>query len=901
MPHSLKPAVGETPLTLTVNARLARWLLLEQDELRRNAGENAWETPQILPFSSWLRNIWLESWPTQFLLSPLQSEKIWEEIITRDSTHLDILHLQGVAVNTSQAFSLTHEYRLPQDQKLYEQTDEARAFLRWARQYQNRLSTLKAMDPCMLMDAVKYSMQEGNIPLPHSLRLMGFEEQNPQLKNFLNFLQEKGTQVEFLSPVPASEILVEKLEDKNSSIIVREYEHRQGEAEACARWVRSIFKPGKRIGIVVPELEKYRALLKRELVAELVPESIFNLGDQDLPFNISLASPLSQEPMIKLALDLLTIKSSTVPVSTFLSIIQSPIFGFEFPPSREISDLERELKRKRLLTIPLERFNSSFANIPQVNQMVEGLRSWVSINKKLMPGKWAEELSQFLKNIRWPGTMVNTIEHNKHSILSKRYQAFEAWKDCLNQLCSLNQILGPVSRLEALNHLTHIARKKAFQTKTPEHTIQIIGLLESSGMKFDHLWVMGCQSEALPTHPEPNPFIPYEIRNKYSIPRCNPQRELKFAEQSLNRLLMASPEIVFSFPLHEGDMDLEISPLLKPFKKEVDPLYPSSRIKDQVRALNLLTKFTEPTFLPATDTERNQYEELGLSSGYGLIKDQVDCPFRSFARHRLNSTHFPSPEIDFDNMDRGNLIHKALELFWIKTSRHKNLAILHQENKLENRIKQCVQEALELCSERTKGQTQFNKLEIERNVRVINEWLVSVELKRPEFEVLHNEEGMSIDLSGLKLRLRIDRIDDIPGKGLLLIDYKTGKEARPIEWFAEKIRAPQLPLYSIAKIPAGLAYAHLAIGKPEFKGTTLPGLSLGDFRNQDFHKVTGYSEWGELLDYWKSNLNNVATEFLQGNNQVSPINKGEPCRHCEFSSLCRIQEIGILQDMEDSQ
>ncbi len=161
------------PLTLTVNARLARWLLLEQDDLRKKAGGSAWETSQILSLSSWLRNVWLESWPKQYLLSPLQSEKIWEEIIARDSTHLDILHLQGVAVSTSQAFSLIYEYRLPLNQKLYDQTVESRAFLRWTKQYQSRLVTLKALDPCMLMDAVKNSIQDGNIPLPHSLRLKG--------------------------------------------------------------------------------------------------------------------------------------------------------------------------------------------------------------------------------------------------------------------------------------------------------------------------------------------------------------------------------------------------------------------------------------------------------------------------------------------------------------------------------------------------------------------------------------------------------------------------------------------------------------------------------------------------------------------------------------------------------
>ena len=887
MTNPLSPATVEIPLTLTVNARLARWLLLEHDEQKKKAGKKAWQTPPILPLSSWLKNVWLKSWPEKYLLSELQCEKIWEEIINQDSARLDLLHLQGVASQTSKAFSLLHEYRLPRDAKLYEQTDEAKAFLRWTGKYESRLSSLGALDPCMLMDAVRNSMQDERIPLPPSLRVMGFEEQSPQLKYFLGFLQEKGTRVDFLSPVPDPETLTQRMERLNDeNVNVGEYENRQGEAQACACWVRSIFQPGKRVGIVVPELEKYRTLLKRELTAELVPETIFNLNDQDLPFNISLAPPLSQEPMIKLALDLLNVKTSTVPVSTFLSIIQSPFFGFAFPPTSEISNLERNLRKKRVLSIPLERFQLIYGSIPQVNQLAEGLISWVQNNRKLMPGKWAEELPEFLKTTGWPGK--SAPGNDKQSILSKRHQTFEAWKDCLNQLCSLNQILGPIPRLEALNHLTHITRNKLFQTKTPEHSIQVIGLLESSGMQFDHLWVMGCQSEALPAHPEPNPFIPYEIRNKYSIPRSNPQRELKFTEQSLTRLLMAAPDVHFSYPLHEGDMDLEMSPLLKRFPQDKKTPYLSNRIKDQVRAMNQLEKFTEPAFLQVTDSEKNQYGTQGISSGYALLKDQVDCPFRAFARHRLNSQRTPVAEIDFDNLDRGNLIHKALELFWDKTRNRKNLSNL-SHGILEKRIEECVQEALKLCSQRTTGQTQFNKLEIERNVRLIHDWLLNIERERPDFQVLHNEEDVSINLCGIKLSLRIDRIDEIPGKGLLLIDYKTGREAKPAEWFAEKIRAPQLPLYATAQPPVGLAYGHLTLGKPEFKGTA--DLPLGKLKNYDFAKDTGCSTWKELLSYWKNNLNRVADEFLQGNNQVLPVNKGEPCLHCEFNSLCRIQEI----------
>ena len=241
-----------TPITLTVNSRLARWLLLEHDEKKKQAGEKAWETPQILSLSAWMRNLWLESWPTQYLLSPLQCEKIWEKIIIQDASRLDLLHIQGVASQASEAFALIHEYRLPQSPKFYELTDEAKTFIRWTRKYKHRLTSLGALDPCMLMDAVKSSMQDGEIEIPPSLCIMGFEEQSPQMKFFLDFLLDKGTDIDFISPVPTPETLKEKLNEQTA--YVREHENRQGEAEACARWIRSIFQPGKRIGIVVPEL-----------------------------------------------------------------------------------------------------------------------------------------------------------------------------------------------------------------------------------------------------------------------------------------------------------------------------------------------------------------------------------------------------------------------------------------------------------------------------------------------------------------------------------------------------------------------------------------------------------------------------------------------------------------------
>jgi len=174
-----------------------------------------------------------------------------------------------------------------------------------------------------------------------------------------------------------------------------------------------------------------------------------------------------------------------------------------------------------------------------------------------MPGEWGAEFSRFLNSLGWPKT--------DQSLTSKEYQIYESWKECLDNLASLDSILGNLSLRQATETLTDIVQEHSFQVKTNDSPIQAVGLLESSGMEFDHLWVMGCHAEILPSLPSPNPFLPVEIRKRYNLPHATAQRELEFAENSLRRLIASSENIVFSFPTMDKNTELKISPLLLSF------------------------------------------------------------------------------------------------------------------------------------------------------------------------------------------------------------------------------------------------------------------------------------------------------------------------------------------------
>ena len=250
-------------LTLTVNPRLARWLLFHHGRQQAQAGLKVWEKPAIHSIDEWLRQAWLQSWPDQYVLSELQSRHLWQKIIREDpdTSTLNLLHMQGAASHASQAYQLIRKYRLPDDPTQFNNyTEETQTFRRWMTLYQKQLKEWGALDPSELLDAVIEALSKGKIPLPGRIALYGFDEITPQLQDWLNLLQSKNIPVEFkpLEPAPVASDRLQKLITEKKPT-VQKYEDANEEVIQCARWIRSVYKDGETIGVVVPKLEDYRA------------------------------------------------------------------------------------------------------------------------------------------------------------------------------------------------------------------------------------------------------------------------------------------------------------------------------------------------------------------------------------------------------------------------------------------------------------------------------------------------------------------------------------------------------------------------------------------------------------------------------------------------------------------
>ncbi len=897
-------------LTLTVSPRLARHLFFKDCEHQKHTGKKVWDTPEIFDFSSWLKSQWMESWPDSFILSEFQSQKIWEGIIEDDPECIQsrkqrgvrrqwsLLHRNAAAQSAARAYGLIKKYKLEIVPESLALTHESRLFLGWLRRYKKRLQEYGVFDPADLIDAVREGMKQRRIPLPEKILLRGFAEVTPQLETWLDFLKSKKVQVT-LAPDPRNTPLPNFDElTRNKNIQLHSFSDSREETIQCARWIRSVFKPGQSVGVVVPELTKYRQTILNELSAELVPQSAYPWTHHELPFDISLGPPLANEPLVQTALHLLSIQKSTVSLSTFLYILKSPYLSSGRNNFEARNNLEVRLQSDNFTSIYIDHIESLYERekYPELYELTSEWGRFLEDTHSHLPSAWAKTFSNFLRKLGWPH------EENR-TLTSEEVQCLQKWNECLDDMASLDSIVGKLKREQAAEELHKVAQRIPFQVKTKEASILVTDLEQSVGIKFDHLWVVGCHNDCFPAQPAPNPFLPLSLQKSKRLPHADPERELEFAEQSLCRLIKSSGNIVISFPRKSllGDKDeLKSSPLLgrlsvKETKRTAEK---SHRIKDSLLPNAQLESWKDSDRIPTNLQENRKFTIQGLSAGYTVLKNQSECPFRAFTAHRLHAEVVNLALVDFDSRERGILIHKALDLFWSDHKTSEKLKELTNENKLSHELARCVRSAMLDSGGRLFRQPRFSKLEEERSVQLLGEWMAE-ELQRPDFEVKHSEKNASITLSGLKLNLRIDRIDSNPDDSILLIDYKTG-QIKPGHWFGERIQEPQLPLYACKMKPQGIAFAGIDKGKIQWRSIVNQESYLSPLGKppKRIPEETEWPDWKKLLDYWKAKLSKLAEEFINGRLSIDPLKSGNVCRVCGYHSLCRIGENKTDEEIE---
>lgn len=927
---TLKSDIEAGALILTSNNRLATKIRQAWGQYQQQCGNSCWTQPEIHAIEQWSHEQWLcccdagsEYSAKGAIVSQAMEEILWEEVIVEDSEKPDTLLPSNFSTLARNSYSIIQRWQIPlselrvelQTALKQEQHQSSPLLYRWIEAFRKKLKQHQLITPADGISALLHTYENGN-KAPHThIITVGFDSIPPLYQALLTATALKVSQ----------HLVGSNRTDQSATTAKRiHFYDEQQELAAAAAWADEKQKenPEHRIGIVIPELARMRGQVERIFKQQLEPNH--QLPDQPrsaLPFNISAGVPLSNTPMIDSALLLLSLNRKKLPLENLCRLLNSPFWGYEqaSPDQRMRVNASGEKRLRYLAQHQLnssefryqlhlteqvfEAIDKSEDNTTAMPSLSAALEQMESLHRE-MPKKasflqWLTLFQQQLDIVNWPG---------QRSLDSIEYQQYQHWLRTLEQYLSLDQLNLNVSLNDALRQLRQLTDHCIFQAETEDAPIQILGLLESSSLRFDHLWVTGMDNHNWPPNIAPNPLLPISLQRKYDTPRSQPERELQLAQAQITGLKQSATNVIFSYSEFDAAQLRQVSTLIADLP-EVDPTtLPSPIDLASTPGVNLekvdcefgpsLTLTTETL---ATEQAEQQTQVLEqIRGGSSIFKDQATCPFNAFARHRLGAQKPPEPLLGLSSMDRGSLLHDCLEQLWQQLGCQQQLLALTDQD-----LTQLINKVVTTALQRWKKQRpdlfgpEFTKIEQQRLVALIEQWL-ALEKTRPEFKVIAFEQHTETNFAGLPLKLIIDRIDEVNIEGndhgqQIIIDYKTGS-ANTNSWLSNRPEQPQLPLYVLcSESPVAAAtFAVINVSQQQFVGFSETPNLLPNV--QPPGKRTEPESWDELLNQWQQALTELANEFKQGYAAVKLFKPTAMQYQQELEPLNRLAELSSITE-----
>ncbi len=948
---------GENPagstLVLTPNNRLSRFVHRQFDQAALSAGKKAWA-----PIACWSLQLWLtQQWQYFSFQNPEQGAKhiltkseallLWQDIIA-NSDGADALFNPSAAAETAlRAWNVLEQWQMHEGTDEWKQINEqSPAFVMWAEQFQRTCEQMHLIDENAVMrylvNAISNALKGEGLSterdsasaqhasqLPARIILLSFDAISPLFESMIDALTTAGVKVEHYS------LCVQGAECSALGIVDARHE-----LKAAAHWARDrLAENAKRqIGIVIPDLSQRRIEVESVFYDVFEPQYILPESARHAPpFNISASVALSATPPIAAALRALQCNRHSVSIDDVVALLHSPFIGKRKDLSvrallsesleAEFISLSLTLLRVRVgeylkdesETAPLQEFHDALVKFSAVIRHAE---------KKQSPSAWSANFSEQLNVLGWPG---------ERSLDTLEFQQIEHWKRALDQFAQLDHVLPSISLTKALDCLGRVVKDTAFQAKTDYSPIQILGLLEASGLVFDELWVMGLDDESWPPQIQPNPLIPLALQRQHNMPRASVERELTLAQDITSRFSRSASKVVFSYPQQSGDKHLSPSALLES--------YPRTALAE----LQIHPKLTHAEkLLNSVSLESIIDDSAGvlqrvdrIRGGAKILQDQATCPFKAFATHRLMTQAKERAMPGYSPQDRGSLVHLSLELIWKALRNSENLSAMS-----DSTLQAMVEDAIDTCfrelfsrkdkpgSKSTKEESSIENqgnmrgavltsLEKQRMVALLLRWL-DIEKSREPFDVVLNEGRQAIDVNGLPINLRFDRVDKLADGGHLILDYKTGIKSLA-SWQGDRPDDPQVPIYSVAfnhregqrknenkhestenntkNALSAVAFAQINVEELAFKGLGESSeIVKGVKAPHELKRATFAEDWEQVLKDWQHTLETLAGEFLQGKAAVDPKRGQASCQYCHLKSLCRVKSrLNPSEELEEAE
>lgn len=595
-----------------------------------------------------------------------------------------------------------------------------------------------------------------------------------------------------LADYPQQEIYNNMTKNKDITYISAPTENIQ--ARYVNSWLKENgrYKMGRNVAIVLSD-------------ESLLQSVIHSLPQEVESINITIGYPLQQTPFYSLIQQLIQLQGIGHPKQGDTYRLHYVLIALRHPYTRYISEKYTELlakldEQKRFY--PSREFLSLDGDEGLTllfRNLEEATASQDEYNRKL--------ITYLLDVLRTIGTHAKELNDPLfHESLYRTYTLLNRLQD----LIIAGDLQVDIITLERLIQQLIQTTSIPFHGE-PAEGIQVMGVLETRNLDFDHILVLSCNEGKLPKGVNDSSFIPYSLRKAYGLTTV--ENKVAIFAYYFHSMLQRAHDITLTYNnATEDGQSGEMSRFMLQMmvesqhsirrktlvagQKPLRPAYSDAQKTDEVMAVLDNIKMITPTFL-------NTYQRCQKQFYYKYVKGLLE-----------------PDEIDEDEVDNkifGNIFHRAAELFYYTFASKDDIAtddqgkqrlirpIVITADNLDHALKdtslvyrlvdQAFREELFKVSS-SDYHPKYNGLQL-INKEVIASYLrqlITIDRRQAPFTIIGMEIVVSTTLGvatarGQKLfRIGgfIDRLDSVAASGnpsalgnlaerIRVIDYKTGR------------------------------------------------------------------------------------------------------------------------------
>jgi ATP-dependent helicase/nuclease subunit B len=857
-------ACGST--ILAPNSELAAAVFAAIERAHRDQGRDVWPTPRVHDFATWLRERYgygqLANADSPRCLGEVEERELWRSVIEAEERGRDFLDPAAAARAARRARRAVQEYGIPLRAVAHELSEESEAFLKWNQAFDERCRELK----CISADALL-----GRLSAPESpLSWIESPAWRPVAREWL--LQN----AEMLAPLKIAAPLAASRRVKSTSPAA--------ELSALAAWAQSNLQADERFRawVCIPDLNQRRAEVVDAMDAALARQR-FSLRHAAgaAPYAVAGGTSLADFAPVRVALATLTASIGAVSFPRFSVLLRTPELQASTVEASAAASLDVAMRSHAPSEAEIDTWLSIAERVARGEKMapVPAVQRLRAVRRVLLESRNPERVSVWVA--AWIAALQAGPWAQRGRWSSIEYQAAERFRELLAELATAESLFGTSSLDSALRVLTRAARDTSFQPQTGVPAIWVSGQLIDPWVNYDGIWVTRCNDEYWPPRVEPIALLPVRLQRQYGVISAAAESQLNLALDLQRRWQARAIQCVFSFADPGDGCSSAPSPLLPAVPLQGAPQGSTLKSDPQPHWHALFD--AAPVLESLCDESAPAFSASERTRGVSTLRAQSRCAFRGFAETRLAAKALEQPVPGFNERERGNLVHHALQHVWSALRNSSELQLLAPDEQRRLLDEAAVRAIAAISKERDPG-PRWRARERVRLNNLLTQWL-DVERQRAPFAVENLEHGAQVaQFAGLDFAVRVDRIDRLADGARVLIDYKTG--AATVDWRGDRPDSPQLPIYALLRPEALVAVAYGRVNAAD------SGF-IAEAERRDIFKLgartsalEGMPNFAALVGLWSSRVERLAAAFAAGRAEVAPTVKA--CQTCELQGLCRV-------------